>query len=375
MSSSGEASAGGRRVSSRAYMRCNPLSTKKRAARALGGEGLLPDALLVHVASFSVSPHAVDWRTLLELRAVSVSLRAALVCKDAAPVLWRRLVRPPTDAALLLGARGAGAGGPTHVDLSGCVALTDAALLAALRGGWRLRVLNVSGHFYGEELLANEGFEPPEPPFTPSAVGAVLVSLAQPDGQPCHTPLHLITNKSTRWKEGRGAAEGRSSACRAELGAPCQCCQIDMLEERGPRYGPCDMCDKHVCGAYGERSTGCVPMRTCTVCEGTFCVECDARHAPTEGWGHHFCGGCNEFACLSCVQWPSCEECGDAACLKCDSGAFVMCTTCDVMRCTACAEGKGARVCECCSSTWCSACSETHSEFCPLRVAEVDCDE
>ena len=27
-----------------------------------------------------------------------------------------------------------------------------------------------------------------------------------------------------------------------------------MLEERGPGWGPCDMCNKHVCGAYGERS-------------------------------------------------------------------------------------------------------------------------
>ena len=97
-------------MSLRAHALCNPLSTKKRAARSLGGEGLhlLPDALLVYVASFSVSPHAVDWRTLLTLRAVSVLLRAALVCEDAPP-LWCRIVRPPTDAALLLAARGAGA--------------------------------------------------------------------------------------------------------------------------------------------------------------------------------------------------------------------------------------------------------------------------
>jgi len=375
-SCSGDAGgAGGRRMSLRAHALCNPLSTKKRAARSLGGEGLhlLPDALLVYVASFSVSPHAVDWRTLLTLRAVSVLLRAALVCEDAPP-LWCRIVRPPTDAALLLAARGAGFGGPTHVDLSGCAALTDAALLAALHGGSRLRVLNVSGHFYGEELLADEGFEPPEPPFTPSAVGAVLASLAQPDGQPCHTPLHLITNKSERWAEVRSAADERSSACRTELGAPCQACQIDMLEERGPGWGPCDMCNKHVCGAYGERSEDCTPTRTCTVCEGTFCAGCDARHAPNGGWGHHFCGGCCEFACRSCVQWPSCEECGEAACLACDSGDYVICTTCDSMWCAACAEDKDVHTCESCDSTWCGGCGETHSESCPLRACK-ECGE
>ena len=303
-------------------------------------EGLLPDTLLVHVASFSVSPHAVDWRTLLALRAVSVLVRAALVCEDAAPVLWRRLVRPPTDVALLLGARGAGFGGPTHADLSGCAALTDAALLAALRGSSRLRVLNVSGHFYGDEQLDDEGFEPPEPPFTPSAVGAVLASLAQPDGQPCHTPLHLITNKSERWREVRNAADERASACRIELGAPCQSCDINMLEERGPRWGPCDMCDKHVCGMYDERSPGCIPMRTCTVCEGTFCAECDPKHAPNDGWGHQSCAKCGDKACRSCVWWPSCEECSKTLCRACDSGSFVVCAklTCSSMWCHACAE-------------------------------------
>ena len=121
---------GGHRTSSRAHALSNPLSTKERV------EGLLPDTLLVHIASFSVSPHAVDWRTLLALCAASVSVRATLVCEDAAPVLWRRLVRPPTDAALLLGARGAGFGGPTHVDLSGCAALTDAALLRELANSY-----------------------------------------------------------------------------------------------------------------------------------------------------------------------------------------------------------------------------------------------
>jgi hypothetical protein len=345
---------GGHRTSSRAHALSNPLSTKERV------EGLLPDTLLVHIASFSVSPHAVDWRTLLALCAASVSVRATLVCEDAAPVLWRRLVRPPTDAALLLGARGAGFGGPTHVDLSGCAALTDAALLAALHGSSRLRVLNVSGHFYGDEQLDAEGFEPPEPPFTPSAVSAVLASLAQPDGQPCHTPLHLITNKSMRWMEVRSAADQRSSACRSELGAPCQSCQVDMLEERGPRYGPCDMCDKHVCGIYGERSTGCIPMRTCTVCGGTFCAGCDPKHAPNDGRGHRSCGKCGNKACQSCVWWPSCEECNKTVCLACDSGYFAVCAVCNSMWCHACADEKGVDICPACEDTWCPGCEVTH---------------
>ena len=355
---------GGRRTSSRAHALCNPLSTKKRVARALGGEGLLPDTLLVHIASFSVAPHAVDWRTLLALRGVSVSVSAALICEDAAPVLWRRLVRPPTDAALLLGARGAGFGGPTHADLSGCAALTDAALLAALRGSSRLRVLNVSGHFYGGECI-DEGFKPPEPPFTASAVDAVLASLAQPAGQPCHTPLHLITNESKRWMQMQCVVDERSSACRTELGAPCQSCQIDMIEECGPDWGPCDMCDKHLCGEYGERSEGCIPVRTCTVCGGTFCAECDPKHAPNKSpWGYHSCDECIDCACRSCVFWPSCDECDKTLCLACDSGDFVVCTACNSMWCHPCADEKYVGTCDMCDSAWCSGCEKLYGCAC-----------
>ena len=47
---------GGHPTSSRAHALCSPLSTEKRIV------GLLPDTLLVHVASFSVSPCAPVFR-------------------------------------------------------------------------------------------------------------------------------------------------------------------------------------------------------------------------------------------------------------------------------------------------------------------------
>jgi hypothetical protein len=349
-------SEGGRRMSSRSHALCNPLSTNKRAARDQAGEGLLPDALLLHVASFSVAPHQMDWRTLLALRAVNSSISAVLVCEDAAPVLWRRLLRPPTDGALALGARGAGRRGPTHVDLSGCAALTDAAL-AALRGGSHLRVLNVSGHFYGGSSMGlAEDFVPPDAPFTPKAVEVLLASLVSPAGQASNIPLHLITNDNQRWRATQGAADAKAEMHRVQLGMLCQGCDIDMLEERGGHWAPCDMCSKHVCGEYGERSTECIPMHHCTRCNGIFCAECDTRHSPNSGWGHHSCDGCSLTVCRSCAFWPECDECHAQKCLQCDDGDFLVCDACNTMWCEPCADGKGVTYCDMCEKFACEAC-------------------
>ena len=94
-------------------------ATQAPAHGALLGtpEALLQEALVLELAEAFVGARAMDWESLIAMRSVCSTWDGCILGAGAAPKLWARLIRPPNNAALRLGLRGAGESGPSVVDL------------------------------------------------------------------------------------------------------------------------------------------------------------------------------------------------------------------------------------------------------------------
>ena len=317
-------------MSARSHARANPLSTKKRTTRNL--QGPLPESLMLNVASFFVAPHKMHWNELLAMRAVNVSWNAVAFSSEAAPVLWTRLIRPPHDAALALGARGAGKDGPAVVDLQAALSLNPAvnetcgvtsAGLEALHGIRKLRLLNVRGPRRSYALSTTTQ----QSTISLDSVDRLLFSLAAPHGSKYHTPLHLMTDNDETWKACQLREDNWAAACRRSLTEKCDTCAADMNERFHGFQHCCDMCERQCCWK-------CDLILECDNCGSNCCMQCSKDKAPGKGWGLMMCDACMKAQCVDCNDMDMCADCGKHVCCSCEHMLF--CEYCEESRCSTC---------------------------------------